>query len=397
MPYYRWLGVTIEGQKKWGAQAALSQEALESILLNQNIAPMSIKKSRLILCSSPSEAIRAELYQQLLTLLRAGIRFPDALAIAAANYSSHPFLQEFLYHAASEMEHGFSLSSCVKKSTLFSPFEQNLFKIGEHGDHLIQTIEFTSNFLLQKSAYKEKLQAALMMPLIIAIITLSLFIGIIVFLIPQFAGFLQTSSQQLPQTIATLLAIRSFITNPLKIGSLIGGLACVLFLIKKISRIEKVDSYVSALKEHIPFYKTINTYSFLSSFFHTLYLMLASDHTIERSLSLIQASSSKQDKKMMVEDIFKKVQTGKPLSSVLKDYPSIFSLDDIFLMQAGELSGKSHKAAQTIYEKYSKKIDKIMNTVNNYAQPAAIIMLGLLIGSMVIGIYKPILSIALQI
>ena len=73
MPYYRWLGVTIEGQKKKGAQAALSQEALTAILLSQSIAPLFIKKTQPIFTKKPSQKIRAQLYQQLLVLIRAGI------------------------------------------------------------------------------------------------------------------------------------------------------------------------------------------------------------------------------------------------------------------------------------------------------------------------------------
>lgn len=397
MPYYQWLGVTIEGEKKKGAQAALSDEALTQILLNQNIAPLIIKKKILLFKTKPSLAIRAQLYQQLLLLLQAGIRFPIALSITATHYNQYPLLQEFLYDAAAQMEKGLSLDSCIKNSNLFSELEQNLFKMGQEANHLIATIQFVAHFLIQKAKHKEKLKSALTMPIIIAAITASLFIGIVIFIIPQFATFLQTNNQHLDPTIAKLMIIRSWIIDPLSVMFFGICLLGALYIFNQINRIKKVNIYLCKFKQWIPFYKSMSTYSFLVSFFHTLHLMLESGNTIEQSLSLISISTSHQEKKEVIDALFKEVTIGKTLSSALKEHSELFQIDDIFLIHAAELSGSTDKAAKNLYEKYSKKLDSLMLAIQNYAQPAAIIIIGIFIGLMVIGIYKPILSIALGI
>lgn len=397
MPYYQWIGVTIDGNKKKGTQAALSDEALTEILLNAHIAPLKITKKTVLFKRKPSSKIRAQLYEQLLLLLQAGIRFPKAISITATHYNEYPLLQEFLYDAAIEMEKGLSWDSCIKKSNLFSELEENLFKMGQEANHLIATIQFVAHFLIQKAHYKEKLRSALTMPIIIAMITVSLFIGIIIFVIPQFATFLQTNNQQLDPTIVTLMTIRSWITSPFSIIVFGIGLLSGVYIFRHINRIKKINAYLGILKKHIPLYRSISRYSFLVSFFHTLHLMLESGNTIEQSLSLITISTSNQEKKDLINTLFEQVTIGKPLSDALKEHSDLFEIDDIFLIHAGELSGSTDQAAKSLYEKYSKKLDSLMLAIHNYAQPTAIIILGLFIGLMVVGIYKPILSIALGI
>jgi len=400
MPYYQWYGVSIEGNKRNGAQAALSKDSLEKILFDLNIAPIIIKEKQLLIKKLPSLTMKAGMYHEIKILLVAGIRLPEILAIITVHYHNYPLLQEFLYHAAADTAQGLLFSECMKQSSiLFSPFEQGVFAIGEETGNLIPSIDFINQYLTQKSVHGEQIRSALLMPILITSLTIMVFLSIIIFIIPQFVNFLQNSNQKIPTTIAILFYFRSVLLNPLTITIIISTVTLILIFKNKIKQSILFNQLIKILKYIFPLWSIIDNYAFLIVFFHMISLLLKASYRIDQTISFIASHIEKTNyvKTNCLNGIFKMVLHGNSLSNALKEYPHFFSSDDIFLIQAGELSGSLEMVTDTIYKKYLNAINYKMKQIEAFVQPIAIIILGLIIGLMIVSIYKPILSICLQI
>jgi type II secretory pathway component PulF len=135
----------------------------------------------------------------------------------------------------------------------------------------------------------------------------------------------------------------------------------------------------------------------LMRFSRSLYLLLSSGITITAALELTEEVVHKPEIAKAIAKAKETVLAGKNISSSFKLHKSIFPGIMIKLTEAGEKTGTLDKSMQDISEYLDYKISATLKTLITVLEPAMLVIVGLLVGSMMLAVIAPIYGLIGQI
>jgi type IV pilus assembly protein PilC len=387
-------GKIVHGKLEADSQATVVQK-----LKQMGYAPVSITQSNAGLnreIKLPGLGAKVKLKdlavmsRQFATMITSGLSLLRALDILG-NQTENQELARVIKAARTDIEGGLSLSAAMAKHPdVFPPLMVNMCRAGEVGG-------FLDNVLLQIAANYEaevklrgKIKAAMTYPVVVFILALLAVIGMLLFIVPIFAGMFDDLGGELPGPTKVLVVMSSL----MKMFAPVGVVLLIVFLVvwRKVKHDDRVRGLVDPMKLKVPVFGTLFQKIALSRFSRNLGTMLQSGVPILQSLDIVASTTGNIVLERAVREVQESVRNGESLAKPLENH-AVFPPMVVQMMAVGEDTGALDTMLHKISDFYDQEVEATAEALTSLIEPLMIAFLGGIVGSMIIALYMPIFKI----
>jgi type IV pilus assembly protein PilC len=388
------------GSVKTGTLEAESPAMVASKLKSMGYAPISItaantgmsKEIKIPGFGKPKVTLKdlAVFARQFATMVNAGLSLLRALNILV-DQTENKELARVLGEVRNEIETGNSLSQGMAKfPEVFPPLMVNMCRAGEVGGFLDTVMLQIANNYEAEVRLRGKVKAAMTYPVVVLCIALVAVIGMLLFIVPTFAGLFKTLGGTLPLPTRILVILSGLI----KVGIVP---AIILIIVgvqvwKRIKLKEEVRNVVDPLKLKLPVFGPLFQKIALTRFARNLGTMMSSGVPILQSLDIVAGTTGNIVLERATRAVQESVRTGEALAQPLKDHP-VFPPMVVQMMSVGEDTGALDTMLGKIAEFYDQEVEATTEALTALIEPLMIAFLGGIVGSMIVALYMPIFKI----
>jgi type IV pilus assembly protein PilC len=388
------------GKMSSGKLEAESQSQVASKLKSMGYAPVSITQSN----AGMSKELKipgfgkkkvglkdlAVFSRQFATMVNAGLSLLRALNILVEQ-TENPELARVLAEVRNDIESGNSLSSgMAKHPDVFPPLMVNMCRAGEVGGFLDSVmLQIAANYEAE-TKLRGKVKAAMTYPIVVLCIALISVIGMLLFIVPTFAGLFKTLGGTLPLPTRILVILSS--------GLKVAVIPLIILIIvgvqvwKRIKRTPQVRNIVDPLKLKLPVFGELFRKIALTRFARNLGTMMQSGVPILQSLDIVAETTGNVVLERATRAVQESVRTGESLAQPLTQHP-VFPPMVVQMMAVGEDTGALDTMLHKIAEFYDQEVEATTESLTALIEPLMIAFLGGIVGSMIIALYMPIFKI----
>ncbi len=326
--------------------------------------------------------------RQLATLLKANIVLTQALTILQ-KMSARENSRQLLSALENAVRGGIALSQALNHFPHYFPrWYCALVRCGEQTGQL-------ADIFLQLASYQEKLQQlkkkiykALFYPLVIVSVALIVTVGLMLFIVPQFAQLFASFGAALPWVTQAVMNAAQFLQHDglYLLGGII-SMVVIIFLAKQ--KNPRFALFLQAAPFHLPYSKTILHQIIIARLLRTLALTYASGIPLLQGLALANEISPYQRYQQAIQKITHLVNSGVSLSQAMQQ-SDLFSSLQIQMIHVGEESGELALMLKNLAEMDEELIDQKVSRLTTLLEPMLMVFLGIIIGGLVIAMYLPV-------
>ncbi len=387
------------GKLMTGKIDADSPTAVAQKLKSMGYAPVSISQANAGLnreFSLPKFGAKVKLKdlavfsRQFATMINSGLSLLRALSILESQTESKK-LAETLTVVRQDVETGDSLSNALAKHPdIFPPLMVNMTRAGEVGGFLDSVmLQIAANYEAEVKL-RGKVKAAMTYPIVVFVIAILAVTGMLLFIVPVFAGLFKSLGGTLPAPTRLLVAASA----GLKILMPFLVVAFIAFLITwpRVKHHERVRNFLDPLKLKMPIFGTLFQKIALSRFTRNLGTMLHAGVPILQSLDIVADTTGNVVVGRAVRDVQDSVRQGESITAPLSNH-SVFPPMVVQMMHVGEDTGALDDMLHKISDFYDQEVEATTEALTALIEPLMIAVLGGIIGSMIIALYMPIFKI----
>lgn len=326
--------------------------------------------------------------RQLAILLKANIVLTKALAILQ-KMSVRENIKKLVNTLESAVHNGAALSQALNNFPSYFPaWYCALVRCGE------QTGELAEMFL-QLATYQEKLQQlkkkiykALFYPLVIVSVAFVVTMGLLLFIVPQFAQLFASFGAALPWITQVVMQSAQFLQHWGLYGLVmfIAMLMMVFYLQQKNSQ---VAAWIQQLPFYLPYFKTILHRVIMARFMRTLALTYSSGIPLLQGLTLASEMSVYSHYQKATQKIKQMINAGISLSQAMQQ-SELFTNLQMQMVHVGEESGELARMLKNLAEIDEEIVDQKITRLTTLLEPLLMVFLGVVIGGLVIAMYLPV-------
>lgn len=383
-----------------GRIEAASQSAVANRLKTMGVSPISIAEvntggmQREINIPGLGDKIGlkdlAIMARQLATMINAGLSLLRAISILAEQTESKP-LAKVLVQVRGDVEAGISFSMALgKHEAVFPPLMINMVKAGEIGGFLDQVLVSVAENFEDEVKLRGKIKSAMTYPVVVFVIAILATSGMLIFIVPIFAGMFATLGGELPMPTQILMHL----SVALKWGAgpivVVLGVFAAWWARHKNDRgvREKLDPW----KLKIPVFGNLFKKIAVARFTRNFGAMLSAGVPILQALDIVGETSGNIVIERATKAIQESVRQGQSLTGPLSEH-DVFPPMVVQMMAVGEDTGALDTMLEKISEFYDQEVEATTEQLTSLIEPLMIVVLGAVIGGMVIAMYMPIFSI----
>lgn len=391
---------TQEGEEKTGIVKAGSKEIAINALQSKKLFITSLKAleaesiwTKEIFGSRISVKEVATFAQQAAVLLKSGTPVVSALRALAQQENNKSF-KIIILEIADKIREGSPFSKALSAHPkIFSPFFINVIKSGEASGRLDDSLIYLADHLKQEYELRSKIKGAMIYPLFILGVFVLVFIVMMVVVMPNLQKSLSQFDKELP-------AITRFILGTANFFSSWGGVVLIAFLVvsfllafwwRKTSRGKALYDRL-ALKLPLKIGSLLQKY-YLTRFCENLSVLVNAGLPISEALKITADVVGNDVYQKALERAQKRVIRGEEISMTLRDHPDLFHPLAIQMIRVGEQTGTLGDSLQKVVDFYQGEINRSVDNLSKIIEPVLILLLGVVVGALVIGVYLPIISV----
>jgi len=394
MPTFTYILLDRSGKKIKGEIKSDDYNSAAEALKKQNKIIFSLKEKKgeigLFKKKKVSSQDLAVFFRQLAILIKSGIPLMKSLE----NIKKQA-VNSILINVSSSMQKslsaGFSLSEAMNKhSDVFSEFSINMVKAGEISGTLDITLERLASYLEESNRLTNQIRNALTYPaLVITFITLVL-IGLFVKVIPAFEQIFNTLNIDPPLPTKMFLMLSVIVRKA--IGYVVIGGVLLFIAFRRYISLPKGRWRFDRFKLKVPLVKELFRKIYSINFTRNLAIMLSSGLPILLALESIFKVINNKFLEEELRKVKEAVNKGEKFATALGKI-NVFSQMVLDLINVGEETGRLDEMLNRIADFYEEEVMRTLNTLISMLEPAVIIFLGVVVGSIVVSLFLPILKI----
>jgi type IV pilus assembly protein PilC len=388
------------GKVTKGRIEAQSQTAVVNRLRTMGVAPLAVNEVSTsglqteikIPGMSDRVALKdlAVFSRQLATMINSGLSILRSLGILAEQ-TENKTLAGIIGHVRSDVESGVALSVGLgKHPEVFPPLMINMIRAGEVGGVLDGVLLSIAENYEAEVKLRGKVKSAMTYPIVVFAIAILAVVGMLLFIVPIFAGMFANLGGELPVPTQILVAL----SKGLKIGGpfVLVGLFVFSIWWARNKHKEKVRSFVDPLKLKMPIFGQLFRKIAVARFTRNFGTMIHSGVPILQALSIVGATSGNIVIERATESIGDSVRAGESITAPLSKHP-VFPPMVTQMMAVGEDTGELDAMLAKIADFYDQEVEATTEALTSLIEPLMIAVLGAIVGSMIVALYMPIFSI----
>lgn len=384
---FHWKAVNRFQQKQKGKLLARNQDELEQRLIKKGFQQIKISQNFIFPKNPKSEEV-TQLISQLALLINAKLPLKQSLSIILENTQNikiYLWLEEIIR----SVELGYSFSTSLENLNRYLDSQEiQLIKMGEMSGKLGVILENITQSRSESEKLFSKVKKIMFYPVMVLVVALTLSIGMLILIVPKFAELYSAKDKTLPFITEVLFFLSNLLIDNYIFMLFLFVLSGIFFyfLDKKTTIIKKFKYYILS---NFPVFKNIIGQSRIIYFTQNIALMLNAslrlDLILETFLSNKQADPILQQE---CQSVLTLIKQGYAFSECLNT--DVFESQTVQMLSVGERSGKLAEMSKYVSQIYKKKLDDQLDILSQLLEPALMVILGGIVGTIIVGLYLPI-------
>jgi len=420
MPIYQYTAMDSAGKEKKSRMEAESERAVTDALKAQGMFPTSVKEvkggaakkktskgsggnkgggsmlSRMGEIQIGTPIIKPKdlsvMTRQLAILLDAGLPLIRALK-TLSDQAKNPAIKRVLNETAVAVEGGSTFSEALLKNPKsFNKLYLNMVRAGEAAGALELILDRLATFMEKAIRMASKIKSAMVYPIMVLIMALGITSGLLIFIVPKFEKIFKEmlGDEPLPALTQFVMHLSKIILN----NAVVVGI--VLFLVfvtyKVLSKTHKGKWAIDWVKYNAPLFGPLVSKSAIARFSRTLGTLMGSGVPVLQALDIVRDTSGNEVVSTAIQTVRDAVKEGETMAGPLES-TKIFPAMVISMIEVGEETGKLPEMMEKIANTYDEEVDLAVEALTSMIEPIMIMFLAVVIGTIVIAMFLPLISI----
>ena len=323
--------------------------------------------------------------RQFASLIGAGVPMTTTLSILTTQVRNKR-LRNAMADISSSVSSGTSLSAAMSEySDIFSSFYIQLVKTGEISGNLDKTMLFLAEHTERSYKTYHKIKGALTYPVFVIILFIAIFLGMFLFIVPNFVDILTQQNADVPFLTQVMITISDLIKGYwfVPLIFLAVGLRFVFT--------PQGKSFWDKIQIKIPVLGRIFIYSNAFRFAESFFILTRGGVPLVESLSITEKIVSNHIYQDIITDVKEGVMRGKAIAPTFAAHPEM-PLMVSQMIAIGERTGKLDSMTEHLAKFYEEELNDLIDNATALIQPIIIVFLGIGVFLFLLGVLLPIYS-----
>ena len=340
---------------------------------------------------APGVKEKAVFASQMAALVSAGVPIVRSLEILAEQQKL-PMFKRALQRLSLDVNQGSSLGSALRRwPQVFDALSVAMVEAGEAGGVLEEVLKRLAKLLEDNAKLQNQIRGALGYPVTVLVIAIAVFLGMTIFLIPTFAGIFEDLGAELPAFTQLMVNLSALLRSSFSLY-LAGGLLLLLFLLKRAYATKLGRRRMDGLMLRLPLFGDLIRKTATAQFCRTFSSLTRAGVPILMALDIVRDTVGNRVLAEAIEGAKVEVQEGGTLSLALarrKVFPSMA----MSMLLIGEESGEVDAMLSKVADFYEDEIAATVKAMTAMLEPAMIVVVGGIVGSILLAMYLPMFSV----
>jgi len=364
------------GKKAAGKKAALSMEIKMPKFLRGKVKQKDL----------------TTLTRQLATLVDAGLPLLRGLRVLERQ-TPNPTLKETLAGMCDSVEGGSTFSESLQNfPKIFNHLYVNMVRAGEAGGVLEVVLNRLAEFAEKAERIKNKVKSAMVYPIVVLIAAIGITTFLLVGVIPKFRDIFQDllGGKELPKITQFVMDSSQFVmeNGPLVAGSAVG----LIVLIKLFGKTKTGRLLFDRMKLNMPAFGTLMRRTAIARMTRTLGTLLSSGVPVLQALVIVRDTSGNEVIARAIQKVHDNVKEGESMTNPMAE-SKVFPPMVISMVEVGEETGALPDMLTRIADTYDDEVDNAVAGLTSVIEPVMIVMLAVIVGTIVIAMFMPMIMI----
>lgn len=402
MPTFTYVARNPQGQMVTGRQDAPTQAMVVKILKEQGLTPTSIQAGATVTAPSATRRRRQRLRRgkvniddlvlvsrQLATMIRAGLPLVEVLNILGEQVEKL-VLRNVLRQVERDVQAGCSFyEALARHPKIFSQFFLSMVKAGEASGLLDAILDQIAVYLEKAASIRRKVKSAIMYPAAVTIFAIIIMIVIMTKVVPVFEEIFEDLGEELPLLTRIVIGVSRFVRDRwyVALASVVG----LVIVLVQWGRTKSGRRIIDSWKLRVPIFGPLLLKVAVAKFSRSLGTLMRAGVNILGALEIVAKTAGN----VIIEDAILKtkisIQGGDSITKPLVE-SGVFPPMVTRMIEVGERTGALENMLHKIAEYYEDQVDTAVAGLTSLIEPLLIAFLGVLIGSVVISMFLPLIK-----
>ena len=423
MPRYAYVALDSRGQESTGLVDASSPNEAIGQLRQAGYFPTNVYEEGSVAApraaarakAKPAKSVRAEktaarrditLFQrktvkpktlmvftrQLATLIDAGLPLLRGLTVLAKQ-ERDKVLKKTTLTLADAVQGGSTFSEgLAQHPRIFNDLYVNMVRAGEVGGVLELVLTRLAEFQEKAQKIKNKVVSAMVYPIIVLLLACAIMTFLLIFIVPKFEQIFHDmlGDKPLPGITLFVIGVSRFVQDHWLV--LIVAIAVIIAGYKFAAGTKSGSAFFDRVKLYMPMFGDLLRKTAISRFSRTLGTLVTSGVPILQALNITRETAGNAVIAGAITQVHDSVKEGESIVMPL-EASGVFPPMVISMIDVGEETGQLPEMLLKIAEVYDDEVDNSVAALTSLLEPVMIVILALVVGTIVIALFMPLISI----
>ena len=336
--------------------------------------------------------------RQLSTLQDAGLPLLRSLQILEGQQRPG-LLKSIIGGVAEDVEAGTTLSDAMaKQPKAFTRLYCKMVNAGEIGGVLDVILQRLADFMEKAQRLRGRITGAMIYPIAVLTVAVTIVTGIMIFVIPKFQDIFNDFDVELPGLTVWLIDTSSWMAGTLYPDQVVPGaiwvlgapvlLVIFLWLIRKTGP-GRAATDIVRLK--IPIMGGLMRKTSVARFTRTLGTLISAGVPILEAIMITRDTSGNYVYERALTKVHDSIREGETFSGPLRE-SKVCDAIVVNMIDVGEETGDLDMMLMKIADNYDEEVDVAVAGMISLMQPALVVVLGGIIGTIVLALFLPLVK-----
>ena len=344
---------------------------------------------------TPGVQEKAVFASKLAALVDAGVPIVRSLDLMATQQKL-PMFKRALTKVSLDVNEGIALATALRQwPKVFDQLSIAMVEAGEAGGVLDEALKRLAKLLEDNAKLQNQIKGALGYPIAVLVIAILVFLGITIFLIPTFAGIFEDLGAELPAFTRLLVDLSALLRSSASLYA-IGVILLGLWMLNRFYATHNGRRTIDRLMLKLPLFGELILMTATAQFCRIFSSLTRAGVPILMSMEI---SSETAGNAIISDAILASrgmVQEGVLLSNALirqKVLPDMA----LNMLAIGEETGEMDKMLSKVADFYEDEVGAMVKALTSMLEPAMIVVVGGIVGSILLAMYLPMFTVFDQI
>jgi len=344
---------------------------------------------------SPGVKDKAVFASKLATLVDAGVPIVRSLDLMASQQRL-PMFKRALMKVSLDVNEGSAMGTAMSKwPKVFDQLSIAMVEAGEAGGVLDESLKRLAKLLEDNARLKNQIKGALGYPITVLVIAILVFLGMTIFLIPTFAEIFEDLGAELPLFTQFMVDLSKLLRSSFSL-LLTGVLLVCAWIFNRYYSTHQGRRQIDRLKLRIPLFGNLIIKTATAQFCRIFSSLIRAGVPILMSLEIASGFAGNAIISDAILESRTLVQEGVLLSAALirqKVLPDMA----LNMLAIGEETGEMDQMLSKVADFYEDEVSTSVKALTSMLEPAMIVVVGVIVGSILLAMYLPMFTVFDQI